>query len=211
MSRDFNDPFDSSDAQDECEQQGRQSEDDASANPEKKSSSSPSSSNNTSVELAANQDADQGFAAIFDHDDSTDSKASDAPVFSDNDPKKIVDDIAAFKAELEQMQWSGEISAEEVEALLARFPFLQIGQVDAEASGAHEACCIDSPNGWTVMDYHVAMSSSPGKHFLFTDMAQDDERDDAGEAGGEGGVPKGSGTIVKQAFDTAAFIVEFAQ
>lgn len=201
MSNDSKDPFASSEAQDDYQQPKDSAQDNVLSDHDL---ASPSSQ-------AHDQDINHGFDDLFQLDSSAQSvsEASDEPLVH-NDLKSIINDVAAFKAELAHMKWLGKISDEEINALLARFPFLQITQVEASEQDVVEACFIEAPNGWTITDYHVGMSSSPGKYFLFTDMAEEDDGEGGKSRDGGGGVPKGSGTVIKQAFDTAAFMVALA-
>ena len=98
--------------------------------------------------------------------------------------------------------------------LAENWQFLQV----VENSGTREAFekpeLITAKSGWTIINYGNAMATSPGKwifrggYFQWTEN-MDDEDDDG--SGGSGIVNPKHGTIRKQAFDSAAEIIQLAQ
>ena len=106
-------------------------------------------------------------------------------------------------------EWSGEISQEEIEALLERMPYLQLCNGDAEVEFEYEIAFVRSKSGWLVHDYWHALSTSPGEHLYNTDMIDEDAEGGTGRSGI--GMPPGVGTIVKQGFDTAEQMIKLAK
>lgn len=87
-----------------------------------------------------------------------------------------------------------KISAAEIIYLLDRWPFLQIVfDTAAEKQTVHS---ITANSGWTILDYDIALCSSPGQ-LGFSESTNEKIN------------PK-HGTMVKQAFDTATQMVEIA-
>lgn len=93
--------------------------------------------------------------------------------------------------------------------LAENWQFLQVIENSGLRPALDEPELITAKSGWTIINYGDAMATSPGKwifrggYFQFTDN-EDDE--------GDGGIvnPK-HGTIHKQAFDSAAEIIQLAQ
>ncbi len=105
------------------------------------------------------------------------------------------------------------ITDEDVQYLLDRCPFLQIINTAATEDDDFTPSIIRADSGWLIHTYSNAMSSSPG-HLLYRDGFSGAHADDDQVGGDEGGgaarsAPAG-GTIIKQAFDTAAQMVALA-
>ncbi len=109
---------------------------------------------------------------------------------------------ALKKLNLNDTDWARALSPEEILYLLSQCPFLQIVST-GEVQALEEPEFITAKSGWKIHYYGNAMSSSPGE-LLF--KSSDFRQDDGGESG-----KSGRGTIVKQAFDTAADMIAFAQ
>lgn len=99
-----------------------------------------------------------------------------------------------------------QVRPEDILYLADRWQFLQV----VESTGKHDAYdepkFIEASSGWTIIDYGNAMCTSPGK-LMFGGYRSDDDD----EGGGSGGVNPGHGTIFKQAFDSAAAIIQLAK
>ncbi len=123
-------------------------------------------------------------------------------------PTEVVEGLK--KLGLKPSVWERPITPEEIQYLLDHCPFLQIVSSNVVDPLA-EPVFFTAQSGWVVHNYGDAMSSSPG-HLLFGGgdfrMRASDEEDD----GDDGGVINpGKGTVWKQAFDTAAEMVELAK
>lgn len=95
-----------------------------------------------------------------------------------------------------------------------RWQFLQVVEGGGHIKPLEKPALIEGKSGWTIINFGDAMTTSPGK-FLFRGgyfcIYFDDDDDD--EGGGEGGgiVNPKKGTIFKQAFDSAAEIIQLAK
>jgi hypothetical protein len=121
----------------------------------------------------------------------------------------IDDDIqqSLEKLNLQHTDWARELTAEDILYLLDHCPFLQIVST-GESTLLPEPEFITAKSGWVIHHYGDAMSSSPGE-LLF---AGGDFRlllDDGDSDGGM--INPGKGTLIKQAFDTAADMIRLAQ
>lgn len=127
--------------------------------------------------------------------------------FNENEPltPRWQTESETIQEQINAIEWPKECSEEEIQALLNRFPFLQINDPKPNYAAFSEVFFIEAESGWTIIDYECALVSSPGSHFFFTDTVRDDD-----DSGGGIGMPPGVGTIVKQAFDTADFMVALA-
>ncbi|AAO91248.1 CBU_1754 family Dot/Icm T4SS effector [Coxiella burnetii] len=131
----------------------------------------------------------------------------------DDEKREVSEEIeeALKKLHLDDVDWARALSPHEILYLLDRCPFLQIVSTN-EIEAFSETKFITAQSGWTIHHYGEAMSSSPGPLLFqggdYRILGDDDEGDD-----GEGGtiVNPGKGTIVKQAFTTAAEMIALAQ
>lgn len=98
--------------------------------------------------------------------------------------------------------------------LADNWQFLQVVEISGTRETLPTPECIIAKSGWTIINYGDAMATSPGKwifrggYFQWTENM--DEADDDG-SGGRGIVNPKHGTIHKQAFDSAAEIIQLAQ
>ena len=110
------------------------------------------------------------------------------------------------KLNVEDVDILRSLTPEEILYLLDHCPFLQmIALGDQLPSEAPEF--ITARSGWVIHNYGDAMSSSPGK-LLF---AGGDFRTLLNDEDDGGATNSGKGTLVKQAFDTAAEMIEIAK
>src|SRR3990167_2027005 len=102
-----------------------------------------------------------------------------------------------------------QVRPEDVLYLVDRWQFLQVVENGGKCKSYDEPKIIKLSSGWDLIDYGNAMATSPGK-FLYGSGYFHSSDDDDGE-GGSGVVNPGHGTIFKQAFDSAAELIRFAQ
>ena len=104
--------------------------------------------------------------------------------------------------------WERSISPEEIQYLLDHCPYLQMISVNP-VSAFPDVKLITGASGWSIHHYGDALSSSAGE-FLYGggDFAFSWDDDDDGDGGAIVNPRKGS--IIKQAFDTAAEMVALA-
>ena len=113
---------------------------------------------------------------------------------------------ASDKLDIE-IDWLRHISPEEVMYLLDRCPFLQMVSLNPSMQ-TQSLQFVEADTGWMVHNYGDALSSSPGRFLLGGGdyrIVLDGEDDEGG-----GGINLGKGTIRRQAFDTAAFMIALA-
>ena len=102
-----------------------------------------------------------------------------------------------------------QVSAEDVLYFAERWQFLQVVETSGTKQHLDKPELIEAKSGWTIINYGDAMATSPGKwifrggYFQFVEN-EDDE--------GDGGIvnPR-KGTIIKQAFDSAAELIQLAK
>ena len=134
----------------------------------------------------------------------------DAEVISSDAIEALKQSIERSKQKLlQQEDWLGDFSPEEIEAIMGRVPFLQICDSDTEVEFEESVSFIRASSGWLMHDYVHALAASPGEHMYNTDMV--DEEDETGTGRSGVGMPPGVGTIIKQGFDTAMQMVELAK
>lgn len=105
-------------------------------------------------------------------------------------------EIDALAQLVSDIDWNRPYTAAEVQHIIDNCPFLQIVSTgDNEPFEKPEF--ITARSGWKIHHYGDAMSCSPGE-LLFGAQAKEDD---------EGG----SGTIVRQAYETAAQMIQLAQ
>ncbi len=127
----------------------------------------------------------------------------------------IVSDFSGDKVEkLKEAAVGRPISEEDIRYLLELYPFLQV--INNEATFEDDAgvkLITAQKSGWTVHDYGDAMSSSPGRFMFGDDFVEDDDEGGEGGDSGDGDRERkpGRGTVVKQAFDTAEAMIQFAK
>lgn len=126
---------------------------------------------------------------------------------SEEEKKDLPAEIQARleKLNIGDVDWARGLSPEEILYLLNRCPFLQIVST-GNAEPLPEPKFITAKSGWTIHHYGDAMSSSPGELlFKSSDFRKLFETEDETIAN------PGKGTLVKQAYDTAAEMVKLAQ
>lgn len=107
-----------------------------------------------------------------------------------------------------------EVRPNDIVWLAKQWQFLQVVESGGHQKPLEKPQLIEAKSGWTIINYGDAMATSPGKwifrggYFQFTEN-MDDEDDDG--SGGRGIVNGKHGTIVKQAFDSAAEIIQLAK
>jgi len=99
---------------------------------------------------------------------------------------------------------------EELLYLLDHCPFLQL-IARGDSLPLENPEFITARSGWAIHNYGDAMSSSPGELLFAGGDFRISLNDDAGDNSESGPINTGKGTIVKQAFDTAAEMIEFAK
>lgn len=94
--------------------------------------------------------------------------------------------------------------------LAENWQFLQVTENSGTRLAFEEPQLITAKSGWTIINYGDAMATSPGKwifrggYFQWTDNMEDEDE-------GGGIINPKHGTIHKQAFDSAAEIIQLAQ
>ncbi len=125
------------------------------------------------------------------------------PDIDDPEWQKTLDRLGLGKVD------ATKITYQDILYLAKRWQFLQVVESTGEKTSFDKPELITAQSGWIIHNYGDAMATSPG-HLIF---GGGDFRilmdDDSGEAGG--GVNLGVGTLIKQAFDTAAEMVRLAQ
>ena len=108
----------------------------------------------------------------------------------------------------------GEVDVRDVRTtdilwLAKQWQFLQVVDSSGNQKALEKPQLIEAKSGWTIINYGDAMATSPGKwifrggYFQLTDNMDDTD---------EGGIVNpGKGTIVKQAFDSAAEMIQLAK
>lgn len=111
------------------------------------------------------------------------------------------------KLGLGEIDWNRPVTPEEIQYLLAHWPFLQMVSTGGTPS-LDEPQFYTAKSNWVIHLYGDAMSSSPGELLI----GGGDYRVLLGEAETAGElINPGKGTIWKQAFDTAQKMIELAQ
>lgn len=125
--------------------------------------------------------------------------------------KELENKAKKLGVDLEELQQNvfRTISAEEILYLLDRCPFLQMVCSNAEIE-PHAVEIMPAATNWPIHNYGDAMSSSPGP-LLYNSGFYRTRREEDDDEGGSGIVTLGSGTIVKQAWDTACEMVALAK
>ncbi|HLB56099.1 MAG TPA: hypothetical protein VJK30_02030 [Coxiellaceae bacterium] len=107
-----------------------------------------------------------------------------------------------------------EVRPNDILWLAKQWQFLQVVESGGHQKPLEKPQLIEAKSGWTIINYGDAMATSPGKwifrggYFQFTENMNDE--DDDGSSG-RGIVNGKHGTIVKQAFDSAAEIIQLAK
>lgn len=101
------------------------------------------------------------------------------------------------------------VNASDILYIAERWQFLQVVESGGSKEPFDEPQLITAKSGWTIINYGDAMATSPGK-FLFGGgyfrISSDDDDDEGG-----GIVNPKKGTIFKQAFDSAAEMIQLAK
>src|SRR3990167_6542427 len=104
-----------------------------------------------------------------------------------------------------------EVRPNDILWLAKQWQFLQVVESGGHQKPLEKPQLIEAKSGWTIINYGDAMATSPGKwifrggYFQFTENKDDDDE------GGGGIVNPKKGTIIKQAFDSAAEIIQLAK
>lgn len=122
----------------------------------------------------------------------------------DDTVKRIVDKLNV------PVDWARHISPEEILFLLDKVPFLQMLNPDAGLVSSEDVRVVQANSGWDIQVYgNDSMASSPGRLMMgggFRTGEDDDE-----EGGGGQLIDPCTGTVVKQAWDTAQQMVDMAK
>ncbi|OGT33353.1 MAG: hypothetical protein A3C44_03970 [Gammaproteobacteria bacterium RIFCSPHIGHO2_02_FULL_39_13] len=103
-----------------------------------------------------------------------------------------------------------KVSNDDILYLAKKWSFLQIVESSGKFKPFDKPELITAQSGWTIINYGDAMATSPGKFLYgggFFRFSSDEDEDE----GGSGVVNPKKGTIVKQAFDSAAEMVRLAK
>lgn len=109
-----------------------------------------------------------------------------------------------------------EVRPSDIVWLAKQWQFLQVVESGGHQKPLEKPQLIEAKSGWTIIHYGDAMATSPGKwifrggYFQFTENMNDEDDDDDGSSG-RGIINGKHGTIVKQAFDSAAEIIQLAK
>jgi len=103
---------------------------------------------------------------------------------------------------------------EEIAYLISRYPFIQLVNTGADFKAEAMLDFVFAGNGWVIFDYGDAITASPGEALFqwsgpFPGEAKEwgEQTGDTDEGEGGAVAMPGSGTIVKQAFDTTMEIM----
>lgn len=104
------------------------------------------------------------------------------------------------------------ITHDDVLLYLERHPYLQLLNLDPTFDDFEEVKLIKTSAGWSIQDFGDALSASQGDRLYdsfspITLFAEGSPEEGEGDLGGSDLIP-GSGTVIKQAFDTAISMVE---
>lgn len=106
-----------------------------------------------------------------------------------------------------------EVRASDIAYFADHWQFLQVIESSGEKKPLEKPELIEAKSGWTIINYGDAMCTSPGKFIFgggyFRVFSGDDDDDDDDEGGGI--VNPKKGTIFKQAFDSAAEVIQLAK
>lgn len=101
------------------------------------------------------------------------------------------------------------IRPSDIAYLAERWQFLQVVELSDEKEPLEKPELITAKSGWTIINYGDAMATSPGKWIFrggYWQLSLNEEDE------GDGGIVNpGKGTIYKQAFDSAAELIQLAQ
>ena len=111
------------------------------------------------------------------------------------------------------IDWAREITVEELRYLFDHCPFLQIVNPEPTIDEQYDEVRIITAeaSNWEIHDYGDAMSSSPGKFLIGGGNFRIYSDEDGGDQGGGGPINPGKGTLVAQAFNTAAEMIAIAK
>lgn len=102
-----------------------------------------------------------------------------------------------------------EVRPSDISYLAERWQFLQVVESTGNQVRLENPELITAKSGWTIVNYGDAMATSPGKWIFrggYWQISLNEDDDDDG-----GIVNPGKGTIHKQAFDSAAEMIQLAQ
>ena len=115
-------------------------------------------------------------------------------------------DVADYIEQEYERAVARSFTSKDVVYLFDQCPFLQLVNADYATYGEVDFKIVRAKSGWDVHHYGDALSASPGL-LLFGGYRASEEDKQGGDQGGESG---GTGTIVKQAFDTTLEMIELA-
>lgn len=102
------------------------------------------------------------------------------------------------------------VSADDILYIAERWQFLQVVEGSGKKTPLEHSEILTAKSGWTIIHYGDAMTTSPGKYLFgggyFRVRTGDDDDDEGG-----GIVNPKKGTIFKQAFDSAAEMIQLAK
>ena len=123
-------------------------------------------------------------------------------------PEDLKQAIDAYQAEL--LADPGAMkpaTPEQMDALMKRFPYLQLFHDYGDFEQEHEVALVQVKTGWVICDYFYALSSSLGQRTYVVDAGARTVPSSEGGDADEGG----SGTVVLQAYETARLMVGIAR
>lgn len=106
--------------------------------------------------------------------------------------------------ELPPIDINRPITPEEVQYLLQLYPFLQILNSEPNWGPDINVKLVTTQSGWVIHDYDQALSVSPGELLFGYKKAPPSDAKEEEEGG------SGHGTLVKQTYETAEFMVQYA-
>lgn len=104
-----------------------------------------------------------------------------------------------------------EVRPSDILYLADQWQFLQVVESGGTQKPLEKPQLIEAKSGWTIINYGDAMATSPGKWIFRGGYFQWTENPDDEDEGGGGIVNPKKGTIIKQAFDSAAEIIQLAK
>lgn len=131
--------------------------------------------------------------------------------------KSFADEADLLRNDSTVSLFERDLHEQEIEALLARYHFLQIVNGKAEYSKMTSGSVFTADTGWEVHDFTEAMSTSPGDLILqHNTLAFDaegnviEEDEEGSTTGDEDPTKRGKGTLFLQAYLTAQQLVKQA-
>lgn len=101
------------------------------------------------------------------------------------------------------------VRANDIAYLAKRWQFLQLVDLGGDQKSLEKPELITAKSGWTIINYGDAMATSPGKYLFGGGYFRIHSSDD--DEGGGGIVNPHKGTLVKQAFDSVAEMIQLVK